>query len=84
MSKKNHKITIEDLAVITKKGFDSVDKKFDAVDKSFKEVNENLKGLADGQERIELRLSNVAYRFEVVELEKRVEKLELKLNIKHS
>ena len=69
MPKKNHKITIEDLAVMVKNGFNGVDEQLkeikDSADKKFEGVNENLKGLAEGQERIELRLSNAAYRFEV-------------------
>lgn len=57
------------LAIITKKGFDKVDK--------------DIKELKDGHEDIKLRLTNVAYRFELVELSKRVEFLEHKLGVKH-
>ena len=58
----NSNVTIDDLAVMIKDGFDGVTKDIDELKK--------------GQERIELRLDNVAYRFELVALEKRVEKLE--------
>ena len=40
MAKK--KVTIEDLARITKSGFDTVDKRFDAVDKRFEQVDIKL------------------------------------------
>lgn len=33
----NQKMTIEDLAIITKKGFDEVDKRFDGMNKSVNE-----------------------------------------------
>ena len=66
------KVTIEDLAGMVKRGFDGVDKKFH-------EIDEKLNVLATGQEEIKLRLDNVAYRFELVELQKRVELLEQKV-----
>ncbi|MFA6306815.1 MAG: hypothetical protein WCV70_02840 [Patescibacteria group bacterium] len=52
------KITINDLGVMVKNGFDAVDKRFD-------EVGHEIKELKQGQENIELKLSNVAYRFEL-------------------
>jgi len=48
------KATIDDLAIAVKSGFDDVDKQF-------KNTGKQLKGLQEGQERIELRLNNVAY-----------------------
>ncbi len=81
------KITIEKLAGMIKTGFDAVDQRFDAVDKRFDEVGKRfdivekaIVTLAQGQEDIKLRLSNVAYRFELQELEQRVKKLETKLS----
>ena len=62
---------IEDLALITAKGFYTMGKKFDNIDIK-------IDKLEKGQEEIKLRLDNVAYRFELVELQKRVEKLEAK------
>lgn len=73
------KITIEKLAGMVKAGFDSVDKRFDEVDKRFDRVEKAIVTLAQGQEDIKLRLSNVAYRFELQELEQRVKRLEAKL-----
>jgi len=67
-------VTIEDLAVMIKKGFDSVDERFNKVEKELKE-------LRAGQEDIVLRLDNVAYRFELNELKQRVFVLEQKAGI---
>ena len=65
----NDKMTIDDLAVIVKEGFDGVTDKLD-------KLETDVTGLKEGQERIELRLDNVAYRFELVALEQRVKTLE--------
>ena len=67
------KITTDNLAVMIKKGFDHMDE-------SFKQVEGRLDCLEKGQEEIKLKLDNVAYRFELVELQKRVEILEKKLH----
>lgn len=67
------KITIDNLAVMIKKGFDHMDE-------NFKQADERLNCLEKGQEEIKLKLDNVAYRFELVELQKRVEILEKKLH----
>lgn len=65
---------IEDLARITKKGFD-------AVDRGFGENSREHSLLESGQEDIKLRLDSVAYRFEFVELQKRVARVEKKVGI---
>jgi len=62
-------VTLDNLAGMIKRGFDGVDKRFDGVDK-------RLANLERGQEDIKLRLDNVAYRFELVELQNRVNRLE--------
>lgn len=87
MPRKN--ITINDLAGMVKKGFDGVDKRFDGVDKRFDGVDKRfnnvearLRNLEDGQEEIKLKLDQVAYRFEVVELQKRLKRVEARLGIK--
>lgn len=56
------KTTIDDLAVMMKKGFDSMDQQFARLEM--------------GQEDIKLRLDQAAYRFELQALQKRVEVLE--------
>lgn len=67
------------LGRMVKKGFDDVDKRLH----HFKqEVNKRFDALEQGQEDIKLRLDNVAYRFELQALEKRVEKVELKLGLR--
>ncbi|MDO8592307.1 MAG: hypothetical protein Q7R92_00870 [bacterium] len=68
------KITINDLAVMVKQGFDGVTKEF-------RKVSQRMDTLEQGQEAIKLRLDNVAYRFELVELQKRVEKIEKKVGV---
>lgn len=65
---------VDNFAVIVKHGFDSVDDRFDKVEK-------DIKTIKDGQERMELKLDNVAYRFELVALDKRVKFLEKKMGV---
>ena len=80
---KKEKTTIDDLAIIIKKGFDEVDKRFDGVDKRFDgvdkrfdKVEKRLDNLEKGHEEINLKLGNVAYRFELIDLQKRVQRVE--------
>lgn len=63
----NKDVTLNDLAGMIKVGFDETQAKFEVLER--------------GQEDIKLRLDNVAYRFEIVALEKRVEVLEHKLGV---
>ncbi len=87
---KNKKITIDDLAMMTKLGFDeagrNIKQGFEGMNKKFEETNKNLYILSENNarehEEIKLRLDNVAYRFELVSLEKRVDVLEKKTGIK--
>ena len=58
--------TVDDLAGMVKDGFDDVGKRLDG-------INESLDTLEGGQEEIKLKLDNVAYRFELKELQNRVE-----------
>ena len=55
---------------------------FDDMDKRFKEVHVRLDNLEQGQDEIKLRLDNVAYRFEVEDLKKRIKKIEFKLGMR--
>ena len=90
MAKKiNKNITLDDLAGMVKRGFDGVDKRFDRVDKRFDEntkehrqIFQRLDNLDNGMEEIKLKLDQVAYRFEVQELDKRLKRVEIKLGIK--
>ena len=81
-TKKKKIIQLDDLAVMVKDGFDQVDKRFDQVDKQFNHLEKVVDTLEKGQEEIKLRLDNVAYCFELVELQKRVEILEKKISFK--
>ena len=69
---------IEGLAIMVNKGFNETQKfnnqRFDKLEKKFS-VLEN------DHEQIMLRLTNVAYRFELNEIKTRVEKLEKKVGI---
>jgi len=61
---------------MVKTGFDEMGKQFEKVDKRFEQVDNRLTALEKGQEDIKLRLDNVAYRFELVEVLKRLKTLE--------
>lgn len=65
----------DELAGMVKEGFDSIGNRMDSM--------ENRMGtLERGQEEIKLKLDNVAYRFEIIELQRRVEILEKKFGVK--
>ena len=69
---KEKDITINELARMVKTGFDEMSGTMKA---GFDKVGNRLTTLENGQEEIVLRLSNVAYRFEIVELENQVKTL---------
>lgn len=83
MAKEIKKITIDELALMTKRGFDEVGEN---IKKGFETVNNNIRNFSENNarehEELKLRLDNVAYRFELVELQKRVEVLEKKAGLK--
>jgi len=85
------KITNEVLAKMIKRGFDDhdkrfegVNKRFDKVDLRFDKIDLKLGNLEQGHDEIKVRLDNVAYRFEIEDLQKRVKKLEFKLGIRRA
>lgn len=90
MKNKSKKITTDNLAGMTKRGFDELGGKIDKLGeqmvRGFEVVNNNIRIFSENNARehedIKLRLDNVAYRFELVELQKRVEILEKKTGIK--
>ena len=91
VTKKKKEVTIDDLAIMIGKGFKGVDHRFDKVENRLDKVEnrmEKMEGrmfsLENGQEEIKLRLDNVAYRFELIELQHRVEILEQKIAKKRS
>lgn len=75
--KKN--ITLDNLAGMIKRGFDGVDKRFEKVEKQLKNFREEN---SLEHEEIKLRLSQVAYRFELEEMDKRLKRVEAKLGLK--
>lgn len=68
--------TIEDLSRMIKAGFDQVTGQFGHVDNEFAGVRKELGQLQIDVSDIKLRLDQAAYRFELVELERRVDVLE--------
>jgi len=64
-------------------GFNHVDKTLVATRVDIHNLDKRMAVLEGGQEQIRLRLDNVAHRFELVEIQKRVEKLEHKAGIKY-
>lgn len=79
IKKKKKEITLDDLAGMVQRGFVGVDKRFDKVETRLDGVEERLKNVEIGQEDIKLRLDNVAYRFELKQLDERVTSLERKM-----
>ena len=70
---------IKDLTEITQKSFNEVEGR---INNHFDKVGREIKELKQGQENIELKLTNVAYRFELEEIKQRVIVLEKKLGVK--
>jgi len=66
---KNKKITIDDLAVMMKKGFDGVDEKFDGVDEKFDGVDEKISTLATKVDLVDL-----ATKIDLINLEAKIDK----------
>lgn len=79
---KKKEITISHLAKMIKIGFDGVDKRFDSVDRRFDSVEGRLGNLENDMDAVKTRLDNVAYRFEVVDLDKRLRIVETKLDLR--
>ena len=79
-------ITIEKLAGMIGNGFEDVCGRIDNVKKDVNtrldKMDIRLDNLEQGQEEIKVRLDNVAYRFEVEDLKKRVKKIELKVGVR--
>jgi len=86
MKNTNKKTTMDDLAGMVQRGFAETTKKVDL--EAFKEANARehrimTENNTREHEKIKLRLDNVAYRFELVELQKRVGVLEKKVGVRH-
>jgi len=98
MKKIKKNITIDGLASMVARGFEntstksdvkrledkvsSLDVKVSSLDTKVSSLDTKVSSLERGQEDIKLKLDNVAYRFELVELQRRVELLEKKVGAK--
>ena len=85
----NKDITINELAVMIKNGFDSVDEKFegvydrfDQVDARFNQVDARLDKLEYNQRTILTRLEDVVYKTELDQLKERIKIIEEAISIK--
>ena len=70
--------TVDDVLTAVNGFSTDVDKRFNGMEGRFEK---RFDVIEKGQEEIKLKLDNVAYRFELVELQKRVEVLEEKLGV---
>jgi len=75
----------ENLAVMINGGFNATQKIINENQKfnnqRFDQIDKRFDTLESGHEDIKLRLDNVAYRFELIELQSRVKRLEKKAGI---
>lgn len=80
---------VNGLALITKKGFDGVDKRFEGIESRLTNIGIELTNLKTGQEQtkeeikkeIKESMTGVVYRFEFEALDKRLQRVELKLGL---
>jgi hypothetical protein len=90
VTKKKKETTIDDLALMIRKGFEQVDKRFekmderfDRMDARFDRMDSRMDSLEESNtmehEEMKNHLNNVAYRFELTDLGKRVRILEKKI-----
>lgn len=76
--KNKKEMSIDDLALMVKKGFDHVDERFNKVKEDMDILKSDVNDLKKGQKEIKQDLTFTARKFELKELEVRVEKLEYK------
>jgi len=79
---KKKNVTLDDLAGMVANGFEGVGKELSGINYKLEEYDKKFQKLEEGQEQIKLRLDNVAYRFELVELQRRVKLLEKKVGVR--
>lgn len=81
--KKNKKITtIENLAIMIQGEFTAIQKRFDKVDKDIAVLKAEVSSIKYDLEDLKLKESQVAFRYEIQNLEKRLKKVEIELQIK--
>lgn len=75
--------TIEDFAALMQQEFlaihSKMDKGFSGINKRFDRIEDDIKAVKRDMEDLKLRMTEVAFKFEMRDLEKRVKKLELRL-----
>lgn len=83
VTKKKKETTVEDLALMIAKGFEQVDKRFEKVDNRFDRMDARMANLEEinsmEHREMQTHLNNLADRFELNELIKRVMILEKKV-----
>jgi hypothetical protein len=75
--KKRKITTIEGLAIMMQKEFLTINDRFNQTDKNFGKLGRETKEIRIDMEDLKMRMGEVAFRFEIKELEKRIRKLEL-------
>jgi predicted nucleic acid-binding Zn-ribbon protein len=81
MKKKKIK-TIEDLGMLVQQEFLTVNERFSAVDKNLEKLRNEILELKSDVEDIKLRMGEVAFRFEIQDVERRLKKLEMKVGLR--
>lgn len=76
-------MTLDKLALMVGEGFNETHKELNSIKTDTQIMKDDIVELKEGQEHIKLRLDSVAYRFELVEVQKRLERLEHKAGIKY-
>lgn len=82
MAKKN-KLSIDDLGVMIKKGFDGQDKKFEKIDKRLSKLETGQKELKRNLAEVKMKFAYTAWQIDFEEMKKRMAKVEKKVGIKH-
>jgi len=77
---KKAKITLDDLARMTAKGFENIDKRFDTVDKRFGKTDSRIDNI---EQKMERGFSNVNARLDMIERDVRDIRAKLSINISH-
>ena len=79
---KNKKTTLEKLARMIAKGFEENTENFGIVSKEIKEIKKEITEIKFDLDNIKLRMGEMAFRFEIQGIEKRLKRLEIKAGIK--
>lgn len=76
LKNKKSETTTDELAMMVKRGFDEAGERFSEIEGKIDNLSESN---TREHEEMKIRLDNVAHRFELVELQKRVEILERRI-----